>query len=76
MAGFSLEDAVIIQNRAALPGDAAVFGDSAGVEAFFSRHLPDNAVIVEIESGAGRVFLLMAPLQGGEKALLGWGGPF
>jgi len=75
-AGFSLIGAEVIRNQPLSGADIRLFGETAGVNAFFSRYVPDHSVIIEINSNEGRVLLVLSPAENLSRQITAWGGPY
>jgi len=74
-AGFKLENAKIVSIKETGEDSYRLFADSMESKVFFTKYVNNEAVIAEIDSGAGRFLFLIGPAKGGTAMIRGLTGP-
>lgn len=75
-AEFTMTAPEIIRNAPSTDDDAGLFGENTEVNAFFSKYLAPNPIIIEIASNEGLCVLILTPDKNGRKKIAAWGGPY
>ncbi len=73
--GFAFPAPQIISLTEVTAESAALFGDTMEVQAFFTRYVPEDAAIAEVETNGTRYRFIFAGKLNGLPRLYGWKGP-
>ncbi len=74
-AGFSFEDSNSFTSVAVDGNSKLLFGDTMEVDTFFTKYVPDTAVIVRVKGPGGDFILLLSGRKGRYPFIFGFTGP-